>query len=74
MRPALGGRGRRDGPVDARAVDRIRPDGGRPYWWRMGDRDYSFDTVAQVAAEMAKYDIAWLEEPLPPDNHEAYCA
>jgi L-alanine-DL-glutamate epimerase-like enolase superfamily enzyme len=41
-------------------------------WWRMGDRSYSFETVEQLAREMAEYDVAWLEEPLPPDDHEAY--
>ena len=41
-------------------------------WWRMGDRSYSFETVAQLAREMADYHVAWLEEPLPPDDHEAY--
>ena len=41
-------------------------------WWRMGDRSYNFATVEQLAKEMAAYDVAWLEEPLPPDDHEAY--
>ena len=41
-------------------------------WWRLGDRSYGFETVAQLAGEMAAYDIAWLEEPLPPDDHDAY--
>lgn len=41
-------------------------------WWRMGDRSYSPETVEQVAAELAKSNIAWLEEPLPPDDHDAY--
>jgi L-alanine-DL-glutamate epimerase-like enolase superfamily enzyme len=41
-------------------------------WWRMGDSSYAFETVEQVAREMAQYDVAWLEEPLPPDDHEAY--
>jgi L-alanine-DL-glutamate epimerase-like enolase superfamily enzyme len=41
-------------------------------WWRMGDRSYSFETVEQLAGEMAEYHVAWLEEPLPPDDHEAY--
>ena len=41
-------------------------------WWRMGDRSYSFETVEQLAREMAEYRVAWLEEPLPPDDHEAY--
>ena len=41
-------------------------------WWRMGDRNYTRETVEQVAGEMAKYGITWLEEPLPPDDHAAY--
>jgi L-alanine-DL-glutamate epimerase-like enolase superfamily enzyme len=41
-------------------------------WWRMGDRSYSPETVEQLAGAMAEYDIAWLEEPMPPDDHEAY--
>jgi L-alanine-DL-glutamate epimerase-like enolase superfamily enzyme len=41
-------------------------------WWRMGDRNYSLGTVEQLAREMAGYHIAWLEEPLPPDDHAAY--
>ena len=41
-------------------------------WWRMGDRSYSKETVERLARAMAEYRIAWLEEPLPPDDHEAY--
>jgi L-alanine-DL-glutamate epimerase-like enolase superfamily enzyme len=41
-------------------------------WWRMGDRTYSLDTVERLARAMAGYHIAWLEEPLPPDDHAAY--
>jgi L-alanine-DL-glutamate epimerase-like enolase superfamily enzyme len=41
-------------------------------WWRMGDKSYSFDTVASLAKEIAKYGPVWLEEPLPPDDHAAY--
>ena len=41
-------------------------------WWRMGDRSYTYETVERLACEMAASDIAWLEEPLPPDDHEAY--
>src|SRR2546425_4266029 len=41
-------------------------------WWRMGDRSYSFETVENLAKEMAAYRVAWLEEPLPPDDHVAY--
>ncbi|MCW5981280.1 MAG: mandelate racemase/muconate lactonizing enzyme family protein [Bryobacteraceae bacterium] len=41
-------------------------------WWRMGDRSYDAATIEQVAERMSAYNIAWLEEPLPPDDHEAY--
>ncbi|PYT26387.1 MAG: mandelate racemase [Acidobacteria bacterium] len=41
-------------------------------WWRMGDRSYSFSTVEQMARDMASHRVAWLEEPLPPDDHAAY--
>jgi L-alanine-DL-glutamate epimerase-like enolase superfamily enzyme len=41
-------------------------------WWRMGDRSYSAATIEQIARDMAEYHIAWLEEPLPPDDHAAY--
>lgn len=41
-------------------------------WWRMGDRSYAAATVESLAEAMAAYDIAWLEEPMPPDDHEAY--
>ncbi len=41
-------------------------------WWRMGDRNYLHATVDRIAEQMAEYRIAWLEEPLPPDDHEAY--
>ena len=38
----------------------------------MGDRSYSFDTVAELARAMAPFNPTWLEEPLPPHDHEAY--
>src|SRR5947208_1622637 len=41
-------------------------------WWRMGDRNYTPDTIEQLARDMAGHRIAWLEEPLPPDDHAAY--
>jgi L-alanine-DL-glutamate epimerase-like enolase superfamily enzyme len=43
-------------------------------WWRMGDSSYSPETVEELAREMSAYNIAWLEEPLPPDDHAAYLA
>jgi len=41
-------------------------------WWRMGDNSYCFETIANLARDMAQYNPLWLEEPLPPDNHDAY--
>ncbi len=41
-------------------------------WWRMGDSSYGLETVEDLARRMAEYDIAWLEEPMPPDDHAAY--
>ncbi len=41
-------------------------------WWRMGDRNYIRSTVESIAEQLAEHRIAWLEEPLPPDDHEAY--
>lgn len=41
-------------------------------WWRMGDKNYDDATVERLAKEMGAFDIEWLEEPLPPDDHEAY--
>jgi L-alanine-DL-glutamate epimerase-like enolase superfamily enzyme len=41
-------------------------------WWRMGDRSYGLETIQQLAQKMAAYNPAWLEEPLPPDDHESY--
>lgn len=41
-------------------------------WWRMGDRSYSAEVVARMSRELGEFDIEWLEEPLPPDDHEAY--
>jgi L-alanine-DL-glutamate epimerase-like enolase superfamily enzyme len=43
-------------------------------WWRMGDRSYSLESIESLARQMAGYDVAWLEEPLPPDDHAAYLA
>ncbi len=43
-------------------------------WWRMGDSSYPAETVEQLAREMSAYRIAWLEEPLPPDDHAGYLA
>jgi L-alanine-DL-glutamate epimerase-like enolase superfamily enzyme len=41
-------------------------------WWRMGDRSYSPTQVRELAQAMAELEITWLEEPLPPEDHDAY--
>ncbi|MFC1635792.1 mandelate racemase/muconate lactonizing enzyme family protein [Planctomycetota bacterium] len=41
-------------------------------WWRMGNLSYSFEQIEQLANDMAAHDPVWLEEPLPPEKHEAY--
>ncbi|MGB9606532.1 MAG: mandelate racemase/muconate lactonizing enzyme family protein, partial [Bryobacteraceae bacterium] len=74
MRPALGPEG------DLEAVHLMREAVGPDVelmvdahaWWRMGDRSYDWDTVERLAQQMAGYRIAWLEEPWPPEDHEAY--
>jgi L-alanine-DL-glutamate epimerase-like enolase superfamily enzyme len=43
-------------------------------WWRMGDRSYTPEVVDETARAMEPYAPAWLEEPLPPDDHEGYRA
>jgi L-alanine-DL-glutamate epimerase-like enolase superfamily enzyme len=74
MRPGLGP------DQDVETVRRMRERVGPDFdlmvdahtWWRMGDKSYDQKTVERVAREMADFDIAWLEEPLPPDDHAAY--
>jgi L-alanine-DL-glutamate epimerase-like enolase superfamily enzyme len=74
MRPALGP------DDDLKTVELMRratgPDFGLMIdahsWWRMGDRNYSFDTVAQLAQAMAAHRPTWLEEPMPPEQHDLY--
>jgi L-alanine-DL-glutamate epimerase-like enolase superfamily enzyme len=74
MRPALGP------DRDLETVQKMRAATGPSFglmidahsWWRMGDRNYGFDTVAGLAAAMSGSDPVWLEEPLPPDDHDSY--
>ncbi|MSV28947.1 MAG: mandelate racemase/muconate lactonizing enzyme family protein [Bryobacterales bacterium] len=74
MRPALGP----DADLEAVRLmrDAVGPDVDLMVdahsWWRMGDNSYSYETVERLAGEMGRFGIAWLEEPMPPDDHEAY--
>ncbi|MDX2181965.1 MAG: mandelate racemase/muconate lactonizing enzyme family protein [Bryobacteraceae bacterium] len=74
MRPGLGPE------EDLRTVELMRAATGPDFglmvdahtWWRMGDRSYGPEVCKRMARDLAAYDIVWLEEPLPPDDHEAY--
>jgi L-alanine-DL-glutamate epimerase-like enolase superfamily enzyme len=74
MRPALGPE------RDIETVERMRRATGPGFglmidahsWWRMGDLSYSRATVADMARGLAAHDPVWLEEPLPPEDHEGY--
>jgi L-alanine-DL-glutamate epimerase-like enolase superfamily enzyme len=74
MRPALGP------DEDIRTVKLLREAVGPDIelmvdahtWWRMGERSYTQSTVERVAEAMSEYEITWLEEPLPPENYDAY--
>ena len=74
MRPALGP----DDDLETVRIMRaaVGPDVGLMIdahsWWRMGDKSYSPETVAELARAMAEYRPTWLEEPLPPNDHAAY--
>jgi L-alanine-DL-glutamate epimerase-like enolase superfamily enzyme len=74
MRPALGPE--RDLETVRLMREAVGPDVGLMIdahsWWRMGDRSYSAQTVTQLASQLAAFSPTWLEEPLPPDDHEAY--
>jgi L-alanine-DL-glutamate epimerase-like enolase superfamily enzyme len=41
-------------------------------WWRMGHKSYSPEIIAGLAKSMSAYQPCWLEEPLPPEDHNAY--
>jgi L-alanine-DL-glutamate epimerase-like enolase superfamily enzyme len=76
MRPALGP------DEDIRTVELMREAVGPAVdlmidahtWWRMGDRSYTPETVERVAEAISEFDPLWLEEPLPPADHDAYLA
>lgn len=41
-------------------------------WWRMGAKNYSLETVMELAHSMQPFNPYWLEEPFPPEDHYAY--
>ncbi len=74
MRPGMGP------DQDLEAVRRMRDAVGPDFdlmvdahtWWRMGDRNYLPGAIDRLAEQLAEYNVAWLEEPLPPSDHEGY--
>ena len=74
MRPGMGPE--KDLESVALMREAVGPDAGLMIdahtWWRMGDNSYSFETIAGLASDIAEYNPLWLEEPLPPDDHDAY--
>jgi L-alanine-DL-glutamate epimerase-like enolase superfamily enzyme len=74
MRPALGPDG------DLETVEKMRQATGPGFglmvdahsWWRMGDKSYTPAMVGELAAAMGRHHLTWLEEPLPPENHDDY--
>jgi L-alanine-DL-glutamate epimerase-like enolase superfamily enzyme len=74
MRPGLGPE------EDLRTVELMRKASGPEMgimidahtWWRMGDRSYDEDTISNLAKAFAEFNPYWLEEPLPPEDHQAY--
>ena len=76
LRPAAGPEG------DMRIAEAIRRATGPDFgimldchaWWRMGDRSYSPQTIERLCHNLKSINPYWVEEPLPPDDHEAYKA
>ncbi len=74
MRPALGPE------EDLKTVDLMRkatdPDMALMIdahtWWRMGNKSYTPEIITDLAKSMSQFQPYWLEEPLPPEDHEAY--
>jgi L-alanine-DL-glutamate epimerase-like enolase superfamily enzyme len=74
MRPGLGDE------ADLKTVELIRKATGPDFqlmidahtWWRMGNKNYSEKQVHDLAASFQQYNPYWLEEPLPPDDHQSY--
>lgn len=74
MRPALGIE------EDLRTIELMREAVGKDFglmvdahtWWRMGDKSYTPEMISNLSQMMTDYDLTWLEEPLPPEQHEDY--
>ena len=76
MRPALGPeRGPAHGGADARGHGAgLRPDDRRALLVAHGRPKLLARDGARLARALRRYEPTWLEEPLPPDDHDAYRA
>lgn len=74
MRPAAGPEG------DLKTVELMREATGADMklmvdahtWWRMGDKSYTPEVIEDLARSLSAYSPYWLEEPLLPEDHQAY--
>ena len=74
MRPGLGTE------ADLKTVELMRKATGPGFglmidahtWWRMGNKNYSEKEILALAAAFQQFNPYWLEEPLPPEDHQAY--
>ncbi|MCX6623981.1 MAG: mandelate racemase/muconate lactonizing enzyme family protein [Acidobacteria bacterium] len=41
-------------------------------WWHRGDGNYPFDQIARMTGELVDHNLAWIEEPFPPGDHQSY--
>jgi L-alanine-DL-glutamate epimerase-like enolase superfamily enzyme len=65
---------------DLEAVRRMREAVGPDFdlfvdahaWWQVSDCSYPLATIDRLAEQLGEHNIAWLEEPLPPDDHDGY--
>ncbi len=62
------------GPEEDLAAVRQTREALGPDFYLMADanRSSARESIERLARELSKYRIAWLEEPLPSDDHEAY--
>ena len=43
-------------------------------WWKLGDRSYERELVADLVEHAGKHGAYWVEEPVKPDDYDGYAA